>query len=171
MSAGKRQAYLSDGWFAMLAEESDRAFAECPQTVSLIERYAGAPDGAWPHADRLPGFRIDFRAGASSVRPGAFADEQGDLVVDLSWDNARRLVSMPSAAGLSALMGELGESGALNVAGDLSLLPFDAFAFHDAVVARTYVDADTPNGPQVAPVLAADGDDRPHWPGIRPPLS
>ena len=33
------------------------------------------------------------------------------------------------------------------------------------------VDADTPNGPQVAPVLAADGDDPPHWPGIRPSLS
>ena len=169
MNTGKRQAYLSEGWFAMLTEESDRAFADCPRTVSLIERYTGAPEGAWPHADRLPGFRIDFRAGASTVRPGAFAGEQGDLVVDVSWENARRLVSIPSAAGLSALMAELGESGALNVAGDLSLLPFDPFAFHDAVVARTCVSADTLNGPQVEP-LAADGDGPPRWPQIRAPL-
>lgn len=141
MSTGTRLAYLSDGWFAMLAEESNRAFGECSNTVSIVERYSGAPCGAWRYADRLPGFRIDFRAGASSVRPGAFAGEQGDVVVDVSWENARRLVSMPGSAELTNFMAELGVSGALKVAGDLSLLPFDPFAFHDAVVARTNVDA------------------------------
>lgn len=156
MNAGKRQAYLSEGWFGMLTEESDRAFADCPRTVSLIERYTGAPYGAWPHADRLPGFRIDFRAGASRVRPGAFAGEQGDLIVELSWADARRLVSMPSSAEFTNLMAELGNSGALKVAGDLSLLPFDPFAFHDAVVARTNVDAATPNDRQNHAVF---------WPG------
>uniref|UniRef100_UPI0037532D6D aromatic ring-hydroxylating oxygenase subunit alpha n=1 Tax=Sphingomonas sp. TaxID=28214 RepID=UPI0037532D6D len=134
---------------------------DCPQSVSLIERYSGEPDGAWPHADRRPGFRIDFHAGASRVRAGAFAGEIADVVLDLSWDNARRIVSMPSAAGLPSLMKELSESGDMLVAGDMTLLPFDLFAFHDAVVARTFLAADTSDGAQVASILAADGDDPP----------
>jgi phenylpropionate dioxygenase-like ring-hydroxylating dioxygenase large terminal subunit len=158
---GRRHAYLSDGWFAMLAVAADRAFAGCAQPVSLVERYAGAPAGAWPCDDRFPGFRIEFRDGGSSVRPGAFAGEAADVVIDLSWQNARRIVSLPSGAGLPELMAGLGESGDMVVAGDMSLLPFDLFAFHDAVVERTFLAADTPDGPQVAAVLAADGDDPP----------
>jgi nitrite reductase/ring-hydroxylating ferredoxin subunit len=156
-----RHAYLSDGWFAMLKVEADCAFAGLSRPVSLVERYSGAPDGAWPYVDRFPGFRVDFRAGDSIVRPGAHAGETADIVLDLSWQNARRIVSLPSAAGLSELMAELGESGEMVAAGDMSLLPFDLFAFHDAVVKRTFLAADTPDGPQVAAVLAADGDDPP----------
>jgi phenylpropionate dioxygenase-like ring-hydroxylating dioxygenase large terminal subunit len=161
MTAEPRQAYLSDGWFAMLAVESDRALADCLHPVSLIERYSGEPVGAWPLGDRLPGFRIDFRAGACQVRPGAYPGEAADIVLDLSWDNARRIVSMPSNAGLPALMEELANRGEMVVAGDMALLPFDLFAFHDAVVARTFLAADTDHGPRVGPVLAADGDEPP----------
>lgn len=135
--------YLSDGWFRILEEEAQAAIdrageAGARATASLLERYRDGPAG-WGGNGLLPGFRIEFRKGRASVRGGAEAAETADIVLEMSWRSAHRVVAQKSGPGLDALLQSLIDSGDLHMAGDLSKLPVDVALFHDAVSARTIV--------------------------------
>jgi hypothetical protein len=141
-----KTSYLSDGWFAVLANAArnaiqDSALKGQARDFTLLERYAGGPVSVG-ETGMQPGFLISFsHTGDASVRPGAGRDEVADCVLDLDWQGACQLVSQLSGPDLDRLLQDLCATGRATIAGDIQACPVDLNSFHDAMVRATFIDA------------------------------
>lgn len=126
-------------WFEMvgtvMSDAVRRANLPTDLTVSLVERYT---DGRVLSYGLVQGIRFDLVGGKPSYRVGARADEQADIIIEVTAAAARELNVLRSAdPRYKTALDRFLRTGEMRMHGDISRLGDWLATVHDPIVDRT----------------------------------